>query len=833
MKRVLAVFGFVAIVIITFGCSTATSEEPRTSPVIGVRADQTTFKLVRPILEKHCFECHSGKKTENDLDLTKLDPDVIHGADAEEWQDILDQLNTGAMPPKKKSTLTTGEREQLTSWLTTQLKMAAEERRSTGGRTVLRRMTRYEYNNTMHDLLGVDMDFAKNLPPESAAELGFQNNSKVLVTSFLHMDYFQKSAKAALELAFGPQSKPVSVDVKFEAGKGDSGKAKKGKSAHELPPSITANETVELALSDFPSTGPVMVRVTAWATRTSKGDFPHMRLELGAGAGAKAKPRGVVAEVGVEAGEKAPHTYEYHVRAEDYPIAIGSVSKSYQFFAVSNQFDPGTATLPTSDYPVLHVTKVELVGHYCKSWPPETRTQILFESKSKGDEKAYAREVIEKFMCRAYRRPVSSEDVTRMHDLFIKVRPNASSFDAAMIDTLSAVLSSPGFLLLAEPAANKESVDKSRKLTDYEMASRLSYFLWSTMPDDTLLTLAGKGKLQDDVVLREQVKRMLDDPKSMQFSQRFATQWLDLESVDRVAVNPEFFPNFKDELKPTLRQETVLFFDKVLRENMSCFTLLDSDFAMLNADLAKHYGIAGVAGDQFRKVALKPEDHRGGILTHGSILTGNSSGDDTHPVKRGVWVLERLLNDPPPPPPPEVPTLAQQDKVGVRLSLKDKLIAHRESPACLNCHCKIDPWGLAFENYNGVGVWQDTGLVKPVKIVASNPDEEQKKKKRKKKEQTDKTSVIVPGREVDAKTKMTDGTTITGMEGLKKYLLTEKRDRFAETLVNKILSYAIWRNLEFSDRQTVRELSQEFRKNDYRLGPLMTAIVLNEAFRSK
>ncbi|MEI6235926.1 MAG: DUF1587 domain-containing protein, partial [Planctomycetota bacterium] len=201
MKRVLAVFGFVAIVIITFGCSTATSEEPRTSPVIGVRADQTTFKLVRPILEKHCFECHSGKKTENDLDLTKLDPDVIHGADAEEWQDILDQLNTGAMPPKKKSTLTTGEREQLTSWLTTQLKMAAEERRSTGGRTVLRRMTRYEYNNTMHDLLGVDMDFAKNLPPESAAELGFQNNSKVLVTSFLHMDYFQKSAKAALELA--------------------------------------------------------------------------------------------------------------------------------------------------------------------------------------------------------------------------------------------------------------------------------------------------------------------------------------------------------------------------------------------------------------------------------------------------------------------------------------------------------------------------------------------------------------------------------------------------------------------------------------------------------
>lgn len=823
MKTYLATFAFAAIGLIALDHSTGeTQEQPPLS-----KADLTSFKLVRPILERHCSSCHGEKKQEGQLNITKLDADLIRGADAEHWQEVLDRLNAGTMPPKGKSKLTAPEREQITTWLTAQLKLAAEVRRTTGGRTVLRRMTRYEYNNTLRDLLGVDMDFAKDLPPEAAAEFGFQNNSKVLVTSFLHVDYFQKIAKSALETAFGPKNKPVAVQAKFGVGEIDAKKTKKkGNAGTHLPPSIAANDSVELKLYDIPTRGPVMIRVTGWSSRTAKGDFPQLRVEMGSGAGKGAKPRNLVANVGMDAVERSPRSYEFHVRAEDYPIGIGSINKSYQFLAISNYFDPGTSDLAKTEYPILHITNVELVAPYFGVWPPETRTRILVKSKTEGNEREYAREVIEKFMPRAYRRPVSADEVARMHDLFIKLRTSAGSFEEAMIDTLSAVLSSPGFLLLAEPSANRETAEKARKLTDYELASRLSYFLWSTMPDETLFALAAKGKLQDDGVLREQVKRMLEDPKSNQFSQRFVSQWLDLESVDRVAVNPEFFPNFKDELKPLMRQETVKFFDTVLRENLSCFTLLDSDFAMLNASLARHYGIPGVAGDYFRKVSLKREDHRGGILTHAGILTGNSSGDDTHPVKRGVWVLERLLNDPPPPPPPEVPTLAQQDKKGVRLSLKEKLITHRESAACMNCHKKIDPWGLAFENYNGIGVWQETGITKPTPKIVPMP--ETKKKKGAKTG-----GGVVPGREVDANTELPDGTQIAGMDDLKKYLLTEKRDRFAETLVVKLFSYAMWRNLEFSDRQAVQELSQAFRKSEHRIRPLITAIALSETFRHK
>ena len=812
-------FGAIGILALTW--TNGETQETQPAPKADIVAQQ-----VRPILEKHCFMCHGPQKQEGQFKISGLDFDVVKGPDAEHWQEVLDRLNAGTMPPKGKSKLSDAERAQLTSWLTAQLKLATEARRSTGGRTVLRRLTRYEYNNTLRDLLGVDLDFAKGLPPEAAAELGFQNNSKILVTSFLHLDHFQKVAKRALMEAFGSKEKPAAIELQYEP-KEKAAKKTATKKKDTLKATIAANSEGAIRFGKIPAEGPVMIRVTAWAARTSQGDYPNLRVAMGKFGKKNMPPGKLVGEVGVDAVAKSPRAYEFRVRAEDYPVN-GNYAN---FLTIRNNFDPGTSALAAADHPALHITKVELFAPFNKVWPPESRTRVLIESKSKGDEKAYAREVIEKFMQRAYRRPISTQEATRMFDLFVKLRANSDSFDDAITDALSAVLISPGFLLLAEPAKNKEPTDKARKLTDYELASRLSYFLWSTMPDDTLFALADKGQLQDDAVLRGQVKRMLEDPKSKQFSQRFVSQWLDLDSVQRVAVNPEYFPNFNDALKPMMREETMHFFDTILREDLSCFTLLDSDFAMLNASLAKHYNIAGVAGNQFRKVALKPEDHRGGILTHASILTGNSSGDDTHPVKRGVWVLERLLNDPPPPPPPEVPTLAQQDKEGVRLSLKEKLFVHRQEAACMNCHKKIDPWGLAFENYNGVGIWQNMGKTSPMSGVVPKSDDQKKKKGAKTPDP--KIPAKPPGREVDSHTELPDGTKIDGLDDLKKYLLTKKRDRFAETLVSKVLSYAIWRNLEFSDRPAVQELSQSFRKNDYRIRSLITEIVLSESFRTK
>ena len=364
-------------------------------------------------------------------------------------------------------------------------------------------------------------------------------------------------------------------------------------------------------------------------------------------------------------------------------------------------------------------------------------------------------------------------------------------------------------------------------LTNLELASRLSYFLWSTMPDERLFGLAERGVLHQPEVLRRETLRMIDDPRSEELVENFSAQWLNLDSVYTVMVNPEYFRGFRDPLKDEMRRETTAFFRTVLKENLSCLSFIESDFTMLNSTMAKFYGIKGVAGGQFRKVALAPEHRRGGILTHGSVLLGNSSGDDTHPIKRGIWVLERLLGDPPPPPPPAVPTLAQNEQTDERLSLKDKLIAHRESEACMNCHRKIDPWGIAFENYNGIGVWRDS----TVPEVGDGPAATRKPQSRKARPANKRKPKRIEV--VDPRTKLANGTEIQDLDALKAYLIEHKRDEFAETLTRKLLAYSLGRYLEFTDTESVKRLAADFREEDYRLKDLVVSIALSEPFRTR
>ena len=344
------------------------------------------------------------------------------------------------------------------------------------------------------------------------------------------------------------------------------------------------------------------------------------------------------------------------------------------------------------------------------------------------------------------------------------------------------------------------------------------------MPDPRLFDLAEGGRLHRPEVLRKEVLRMIEDPRSEAFVEHFSSQWLNLDSVYSVMVNPEYFRGFRDTLKDEMRRETTEFFRTILEENLSSLSLIDSDFTMLNAPLAKFYGIKGVAGLQFRKVALVPEDRRGGVLTHASVLLGNSSGDDTHPIKRGVWLLERLLGDPPPPPPPAVPTLAENNQADERLSLKDKLIAHRESEACMTCHRKIDPWGIAFENYNGIGLWRDStvsGAVRAAEVRLAPPEKKRSKKRRKR--------VDV----VDPHTTLANGTEIRDLDDLKAYLIDHKREAFAETLVRKLLAYALGRYLEFGDTEAVESLAADFREEEYRLQDLIVSIAQSEPFRTR
>lgn len=401
--------------------------------------------------------------------------------------------------------------------------------------------------------------------------------------------------------------------------------------------------------------------------------------------------------------------YVFESQLDKFPLSGGTLKT--QFVVIKNAFDQGTANV--NEEPRLLIESVKIEAGVYETWPPETRTRILA-----GDD---IREILTDFMSRAYRRPATEGEVGRMATLYETLRAGELSHEDAVVETLAAVLSAPGFLLLAEPSTES----KRRPLNDWELASRLSYFLWSTMPDDHLFALAEQQKLSDPNVLSVEVERMLADEKAEAFFENFASQWLDLDAIYNIAINPEFFPDFDDATKDVMVAETIAFFTQLVKSNRSALDLIDSEDAILNGELAQHYGVPGVAGNELKPVSLPAESQRGGILTHGSILTLNSSGDDTHPIKRGVWVLERLLGDPPPPPPPAVPTLAEESGNGDRQSLKEKLEAHRQQEACMTCHQKIDPWGVAFENFDGVGKWRETSQgAEPVLAAAPAPKQE-------------------------------------------------------------------------------------------------------------
>ena len=370
------------------------------------------------------------------------------------------------------------------------------------------------------------------------------------------------------------------------------------------------------------------------------------------------------------------------------------------------------------------------------------------------------------------------------------LQPAPITFDDTIKEVLPAVLASPGFLYLAEPQS------ESSLLTDFELASRLSYLFWSTMPDDELFALASNGKLKQADVLRAQVGRLLADDRSREFVRSFTDQWLDLDAVQRVAVSKSRFGDFWDETKFAMQEETRAFFGEVLHNDLNALNFIDSDFAMLNDHLAEHYRIEGVSGPEFQRVALKPEDHRGGLLTHGSLLTGGSDGTHSHPIRRGVWLLKKLLDDPPPDPPPNVPELNQEDPKLSGLPLKKQLEVHRDNPACANCHRRIDPWGIAFENFDAVGRWRES-------------------------------------KGIDASSTLPNGTEFSGLDDLKAYVLKERQADLARSITKNLIAYALGRSLDFSDGDFVSKLSDGFQQNDFRIRWLLEEIVVSDVFRRR
>ena len=756
---------------------------------------------VQPVLKKMCVGCHGEKKHEADLRLDTLAPDMAAGTDAETWHDVLNKLNLGEMPPENAPQLSVAQQETVAGWLTRELRRAAEARRGTQGKVILRRLTRYEYGNTMRDLLGVDLDFAAELPPEPTSSDGFKNNGASLGISPLQVELYLNAARNGLAKAIVTGEKPQVYT--HHAEKSEQVRRVKGEVSNRLG----KGGRFLARMNEFPREGEVLVRVRAGAEFPNDAPYPQMRVALGVRADVLA-PEKTLAEVDVTAAPDEPQTFEFRGRIEDFPLPGHNPKYPGLQITIYNGTDAKASNKknekPDPSEPVIVIESVEFEGPLLESWPPPGHAKIFFASENSDDESRYARGVLQRFLSRAYRRPVDEEDVEPLMQVFARLRPQYESLQETMQEVLAMALISPEFLYLVEPRSED---NKRESLTGHELASRLSYFLWSTMPDERLFELAKSGKLTEPTVLAKEVERMLADERSRQFVRNFTCQWFDLPALDRIAVNPEFHPGFDDRLKADMRTETQLFFAEILDNDDSCLKLLNADFTMLNAPLAKHYGIDGPRGTAFERVALSPDDRRGGLLAQASFLLANSNGEDSHPIKRAVWLLDRLLDDPPAPPPPDVPELDPEEADLAGLPLKRQLEIHRTKQACNSCHRRIDPYGVSLENYDAVGRWRSAIPAVKGKKRAASP--------------------------IDATATLPDGTQVNGLDELKHFLLNQRRRQFAEAIVKRLLSYSLGRSLGLSDYEAIKNLTDRFEGGNYRLKNLIVAVVQSEPFQTK
>jgi mono/diheme cytochrome c family protein len=778
----------------------------------GAADDQATlpnFKRdVLPILQTHCVRCHGPKKQESRIRLDTLSTDLLKNrAAAETWHEVLNVLKAGKMPPKDERQLSEKERQTLTQWVSTAIKKAIDAQRNTAGRVVLRRLNRVEYQNTMFDLLGLEMDYARDLPPDSASSDGFKNNGLSLQMSALQLEYYLDTARRALDRVIVSGPAPKTYEYKFD-------KSNVGGWLGGIERSNRLGRQqrfLATMVKEYPEEGEFLVRVKLTAELKPNVGFPILELSVGYRPDTKILFR----EAGiVEIRSPEEQTLEFKGRLENFPLPVRGQGK-YPGLVVRarNIYDDGSPlpkkvkkakTFPDEPLlPTINIKEVEFRGPVFDRWPPAIHRRILFDSEFReSDESAYIAEVLRPFMQRAFRRPINSGEVEKTVDFYNTIRPEFPSFEEAIRETLAMVLIRPDFLYLMEPAG-----DIKRSIGDWELASRLSYFLWSTMPDERLMKLAESKKLHDSKVLASEVNRLLKDERSNRFVDQFTEQWLHLDVIDRVAVSRDYYPKFDDRLKVEMRSESQRFFAELLQHDLTALNLLSSDFTMLNEPLAKHYGIDGVLGREFRRVTLKPELHRGGLLGHASVLLSNSTGEDSHVVRRAVWIRDRLLNDPPDPPPPDVPSLDEADPKFLKLSIREQLKVHRATPSCAACHDDIDPWGIALENFDAVGLWRVDVRRQNGKKFETQP--------------------------VNATDVLPNGHEISGVDALKKYLVDERKDEFARSIVSRLLTYALGRRLELSDHEAIDDLTKEFIGDKFILRNLIHKIVLSPPFQTK
>lgn len=779
--------------------------------------DETFARTVRPFLANHCIKCHGDGKAKAGLRLDKIRAGLADGADVEAWQKVFETLGSGDMPPAREPRPATQSVEAVRAWIADGLARAAAKARTAGGRVVLRRLNRAEYDNTIRDLFGVDFRPASRFPEDDTAH-GFDTIGSALTISPLLLEKYMQAAETVVSRTILGAKPEVFkkrwlgreiTSSKYLKDLEAAGKKPEGDSVilFQSGPQANGNENltsylIPYARPNFKTKlpGEYVFRIRASSTGCGvseklKGKIYYEPKHL---QGYPEGPFGVILKVTKE-GELVGRVHVTRTPEEYEVRAYAEAGQSFEFTFENGPPNVNLGRLEVlRDYPGpgLVVHWIEIEGPVVDAWPPRGHRDLFFR------EGATAGEILERFAARAFRRPAAPAEIRDLLTVFEARQKAGKTFEQSIAGAVELALCSPSFLYLAEPAPAGASATAVRPLDAYELASRLSYFLWSTMPDEALFRKAADGSLPAG--LEDEVRRMLADPKAVALTRNFAAQWLHLAKLDGVAVDNHLFPYYTDYLRTLFRRETDVFFEEILRKDLSILNFIDSDFAMVNDRLALHYGIEGVMGPEFRRVPLPKELHRGGLLGQAGILTLTTCGTQTSPVMRGRWVLECLLGTPPPPPPKDVPALPGDVK-GTR-TIRERLAKHREDPSCAGCHDRIDPYGLALENFSVVGLWR-TDYGKPRSGGKSAPP-------------------------VDAAASLPTGESFTGPDGVKDVIL-KRKDRFCRAFAEKLLTYALGRGLDVADRATVDALVAGLEKDGYRMSGLIQGIVRSDAFRTK
>jgi len=723
--------------------------------------------LLETITTRYCVGCHSDKLQTGGLSLANagtLGPETL--------EKVFHKLRAGEMPPAGLPKPDAATYTALASWLETELDRNAAAHPNPGTPAV-RRLNRAEYRNAVRDLLALDLDHSASLPPDDSG-YGFDNIGDVLTVSPLHMEKYLANARRIARLAVGTL-KPSAALERF------------------TPPRGAANDSIDALPLDerggillrryfpFDAEYSVLVRV-----RGNPGPgMPPPKLDLRID-GQRVK----LYDADIDIAEANQGTRNFQIRL---PFQAGAHEIGAAFLAENAKLEggPGRGGNNPNSANGLFVDYVAIGGPYDAKGPGDTESRrrvFVCRPAAVAQEAPCARRILTSLASQAYRRPVTAVDIDPLMKLFATGRADGSSFEAGVEMGLTAILVSPDFLFRVEHS--------NGRITDLELASRLSFFLWSSIPDEGLLQIAERDQLHDPAMLRTQTLRMLADPKSQALLDNFAGQWLHLRNIAEWRPDPAKYPQFDDALRNAFERESSLFFENIVREDRSVLELIDADYTFVNDRLARLYGIPGVRGSYFRRVSLTGKE-RGGVLTQGGVLMVTSYPTRTSPVLRGKWILENILGAPPPPPPPNVPQL-EENAVGSAKSLREQLEKHRANAACASCHSRLDPLGFALENFDGVGRFRaDEG-----------------------------------GSLIDASGSMPNGTTVTGPAGLKKVVL-ERHDEFVETMAGKLLTYALGRGLEYYDQPAVRQIRREMAADNDRLSSLVLGVVNSVPFQMR